>query len=320
MDTLLVSHRSALARWGETNLAQRLGEPCEPPPGWMPPSSAAINGDLLRGTRVMASPARPLHITVPSSSLRVRGSHVVSHVWSAPLPEGAAYQLAPGVLLASPRLCLRQICAGTSLAEAASTVMEVCGGYALSAAAAGGFHRRPPLEPLASLRAYFGEAHDYGARRVREALRFAAEGSRSPMETAVVLFFTQPVELGGCGLPMPQVNVRVEISPDLRGALGKPYLVVDLCWHDQMIIFEYDSYSWHLSPREFDGTQSRNEGLRDEGWMVRSVTAGILLDPNLRRLLVSRVLRRFGRPFPEDFGFEQKQQELVRELIDVRGA
>lgn len=320
MDTLLVSHRSALARWAERGLAQRLGGPCEPPQDWAPPPASAISADLLGGTRLEASPERPLHITVPARELRVRGRQVVSHVWSASLPEGSVYRLAPGVLLASPQLCLRQLCAGSSLAVAASTVMEACGAYALSAGAPRGFHQRPPLTTLDRLREEFADAHDYGSRRVREALEYAVEGARSPMETAALLFFTLPVELGGCGLPQPQVNVRVEISRDLRRALGKPYLVVDLCWPDQGVIIEYDSYTWHLAPREFDGTQSRNEALRDEGWMVRTVTAGILGDAGMRRLLVTRVLRSFGRQVPEDAAYELRQQELVEELLGVRGA
>lgn len=320
MDTLLVSHRSALARWAERGLAQRLGGPCEPPRDWTPPSAAAIGRELLVGTRLEATPGRPLHIMVPDRALRVRAPYVVSHVWSAPLPAGSVYRLAPDVLLASPQLCLRQICAGSGIAEAASAVMEVCGGYALSAGAQRGFHQRPPLATVEGLRAEFADAHDYGSRRVREALEHAVGGSRSPMETAVILFFTLPEELGGCGLPMPQVNVRVEISSDLRGSLGKPYLVVDLCWPDQGIIIEYDSYTWHLGPREFDGTQSRNEALRDEGWMVRTVTAGILADPGLRGMLVTRVLRGFGRRVPDDPAYESRQRALVEELLAVRGA
>lgn len=320
MDTLLVSHRSALARWGERNLAQRLGGPCEAPAIWRPPSAAAIDRDALRRARLEATPERPLHITVPDRNFRVRGRSVVSHVLSTPLPEGSVYGLAPGILLASPRLCLRQVCSGESLPKAVAAVMEVCGCYALSAGAPQGFHRRPPLDSLDHLRAYFGGQHDYGSRRVRQALEFAAEGSRSPMETAVLLFFTLPVELGGCGLPMPRVNVRLEIAPDLQSAIGKPYLVVDLCWPEQRIILEYDSYTWHLRAREFDGTQSRNEGLRDEGWMVRTVTAGILADDGMRRLLVSRVLRRFGLQMPDDEGFDLRQRALVEELLSVRGA
>lgn len=322
MANVTISHRSALARWGERNLEQRLGEPCAPPDDWALPSAAELDDELLRAARLEATPDRPLHVLVDDAAGRVRAGRVVSHVWSSPLPEGSLYRLAPGLLLCSPSFCLQQLCAGagTSVAEAVSAVMEVCGCYALSARAQHGFHERPPLMTIPELKAHFASEHGYGARRVREAVERAVPGSRSPMETAVVLLFTLPVRLGGCGLPPPRLNARVEISPELRAALGRPYLVVDLCWEEQRIILEYDSYSWHLPPRAFDGTQSRNEGLRDEGWMVRSVTAGILADDRLRRLLMSRVMRRFGRELPGDRAFELRQRGLVRDLLAVRGA
>lgn len=320
MDTLIVSHRSALARWGEKGLARRLGGPCPAPGDWTPPSASGLDDEALRRARLEATPGRPLHILVRDRDERVRTERLVSHVWSVPLPDGAFYQLEPGLLLSSPSFCLRQVCARASVPAAAATVMEVCGGYALSAGTPRGFHERPPLASLDELRERFSHEHGYGARRVREALGFALPGSRSPMETVVVLFFTLPAELGGCGLPAPQINVRVEIPSDLRAALGRPYVVVDLCWPGQRIILEYDSYTWHLAPRAFDGTQSRNEGLRDEGWMVRTVTSGILADPRLRQLLVSRVMRRFGLEPPDDEAWLLRQELLVRDLLGIHGA
>ena len=320
MDALVISHRSALARWGDKNLPRRLGEPCEPPDDWSLASDRSIDEGALLRARVEATPARPLHVLVSDRLRRVRSARVISHVWSGQLPDDALYRLDSGIYLCSPAFCLQQLCARASVPEAVSTVMEVCGEYALSARAEHGFRGRPPLETIPRLRERFEREHSYGARRVREALGLAVPGSRSPMETVVLLLFTLPTELGGCGLPAPRVNVRVEIPGDLRSALGKPYLVVDLCWPDQRIILEYDSYTWHLSPRAFDGTQSRNEGLRDEGWMVRSVTAGILSDDGLRRLLVSRVMRRFDQSPPEDEAFDLRQRLLVRELLGVCGA
>ena len=135
------------------------------------------------------------------------------------------------------------------------------------------------------------------------------------METVVVLLFTLPVELGGCALPTPALNVRLEIPPDLQRAIMKPYVVVDLCWPDQRIILEYDSYLWHSSTLAVDSDSTRNEGLRDQGWMVRSVTAGMLANDDMRRHLVARVTERFGVRLPADQSFEALQHDLVEELL-----
>lgn len=165
-----------------------------------------------------------------------------------------------------------------------------------------GFIMRPPLAELSDLREHFDHNHSYGAKQARIALHHAIEGSRSPMETVVILLFTLPVKMGGCGLPAPEVNVRIQIPPYLQHALGKPYVVVDLCWRDVRIILEYDSYLWHSTAFAVDSDSTRNEGLRDMGWMVRSVTAGMLANDGMRRHLVSKVMERFGRKTPRESG------------------
>lgn len=81
------------------------------------------------------------------------------------------------------------------------------------------------------------------------------------------------------------------------------------------MILEYDSYRWHGSREAVDSDASRNEGLRDEGWMVRSVTKGMLADPGMRAQLIGRVMERFGRRLPTDEGYLLRQQALVEELL-----
>ena len=316
-DMITVCDISALARWAEVGLADRLGGPCDPPAGgaWSLPNAASLAGIDLAHARLEATAARPLHILVSSAEGRVRSRHLRCHVWSTGLPEGALYRLTSDILIASPSFCLQQMAAGAGLARGSAVGMEICGRYARSPRASGGFHKRPPLATVAELVAHFEDCHAYGARRVREALAYVVEGSRSPMETVVVLLFTLPVEVGGCGLPRPQLNFRVEIPPALQAALGKPYLTVDLCWPEWGVILEYDSYLWHRSKARVDEDSARNEGLRDLGWMVRSLTAGMLENDQMRGELVRRVMARAGRRLPDDDAFALRQRALVRELL-----
>lgn len=122
---------------------------------------------------------------------------MVSHVWSGPFPDGALYQLTPRVMIASPSFCLQQMSARRGLVKAIVTAMEICGEYARSPRAKDGLYRRPPLTTPEELRDHFAGTHGYGAKRARAALRHVVAGSRSPMETVVVLLFTLPVKLGG---------------------------------------------------------------------------------------------------------------------------
>lgn len=313
---LTVDDTSALARWAEPGLLRRVGPPVEVSAReWATTSSCALDDSILRAARLEATVERPLHVLVSHPGERINSRRIVSHVWSTPLPHGALYQLMPQVLIASPSFCLQSLSAGHSLVKAIVSAMEVCGDYGRTPNARDGFVARPALARPEDLRAHFRQNHSYGARRVREALGHVVAGSRSPMETIVVLVFTLPVELGGCGLPSPLLNVRLEIPPELQRAIGKPYVVVDLCWPDQLIILEYDSYLWHSSALAVDSDSTRNEGLRDEGWMVRSVTAGMLANDAMRRHLVSKVTGRFGIKLPNDPEFDRRQHDLIQELL-----
>lgn len=258
---------SAFARWGEPGLAEKLGEPCREPKAqsWSLSSAAELATLDLRSARVEATERRPLHILVSKGDRRIRCGLVRNHIWSTPLPKDRLYRLADDILLASPGFCLQQMSARSSLARAASVGMEICSTYARSPRAEGGFHKRPALSGLDDLTRDFAHNHGYGARRARQALDRVMGDSCSPMETVVALLLTLPQELGGCGLPQPRLNLRAEIPPDLQVALGKPYLVVDLCWPDLLLIVEHNSYDHHSGSREVDGDDARNEGLRDVG-------------------------------------------------------
>lgn len=314
---IAVNDRSALVRWGEPGLARRLGAPLEDPWYWPTTAEDVFDEEILRAAGLEATRGRPLHVLVDDASRRIRSARVVCHVWTAPLPEGAFYQLTPRVLLASPGFCLQGMAARRNLVEGATLGMEVCGSYVRVPGLADGFCKRPPLTTPDELHGFLADVHSYGANRARAALRHVIAGSRSPMETVVVLVFTLPVELGGCGLPAPLLNARVEIPHDLQVALGKPYVVVDLCWPDQRVILEYDSYRWHTLPAAVDADNGRNEGLRDLGWMVRSVTAGMLKNDPLRRQLVGRVMERFGRRLPSTDAFDRLQAGLIHELLSI---
>ena len=314
---VVVCDISALARWGEPRLAERLGGPCDLPQGssWSLRSARELAGLDLRAARVEATVERPLHVLVSSEDGRARSPRLKCHIWSTPLPEGAFYQLTDEVLLASPDLCLQQMAPRSSDARIARLAMEICGRYSRSPRAAHGFHKRPPLMTADELQTTFAERTGYGAKRVRRALRWVVEASRSPMETVVVLLFVLPVEMGGCGMPKPQLNVRIEIPPALQAALGRPYVVVDLCWSEWGIILEYDSYEFHSLRSAVDSDNTRNEGLRDLGWMVRSVSSGMLTSETMLDELTSKVMTHAGLAVPDDPAWRLRRQALVRELM-----
>lgn len=311
---------SALARWGEQGLAQRLEVVDATQVPWTLASAGEVTPEALRRARLEATRERPLHVLVDCRERRLRVPHLVCHVCAGPLPEGSLYRLSDEALLVSPSLCLRQLSARASLTFAAAAGFEICGEYGCSPHAENGFYQRAPLCSVAELRSRIEKDGGYGAGKALQALDYVVAGARSPMEAALVLLFVLPQEVGGCGLPLPEVNLRIEISPQLQAALGKAYLVADICWPAWRIILEYDSALFHDGARETAYTRSRNEGLADEGWMVRSVSAGLLADDALRRNLVEKVMARAGRELPGSWAYDALQHDLVQRLLSRKRA
>lgn len=308
---------SALARWAEKGLLERLGDPCAhiEARDWSLASADSVSHKDLRAARLEARPERPLHVLVSSRDRRVRAKSLCSHVWSAVLPEGSFYQLTDTVLLASPEFCLRQMAPRSSTARIALVGTEICGCYGRTPHAPDGFYKRDPLATPESLEKSLMSMTTYGSCRAARDLSFVVSGSRSPMETVVLLVFMLPIELGGCGFPPPLLNCRIDIPASLQLALGKPYLVVDLCWPQWLIVLEYDSYDFHTAPRQVDDDNVRDEGLRDLGWMVRSVTSGMLTNDAMLKEMADRVADRMGVSLPNDEDYLARRHALVRELL-----
>ena len=94
-----------------------------------------------------------------------------------------------------------------------------------------GFDRRPPLTTVARLERFLEQPTLKGARGravARRALRHVAEGSRSPMETAMAMLLCLPPRMGGYGFPLPRLNKAVAMQRYLRSIPAKRRYVCDL--------------------------------------------------------------------------------------------
>ena len=117
-------------------------------------------------------------------------------------------------------------------------------------------------------------ASRYGAARAQAAARWLADGSASPMETAVYLLLCLPKRLGGYGLPRPVLNPSVTIqTPD-----GNLERHPDLYWEERNIDVEYNSDEDH------SGEWAR---YRDSKREVQLATADVRTLPLTRDQLMS---------------------------------
>ena len=133
------------------------------------------------------------------------------------------------------------------------------------------------------------------ARAVRAA-GLAFDGSASPMETALALLLTLPLEYGGFGLPRPRLNVSPDVSsmrPDLS---DRDEVRCDMFWERECVALEYDSYEFHGYD---DLAQLTNDALRANilasmGYSVFRVTYGSVRSLARVELLAHQLAKALG--------------------------
>ena len=288
---------TALSLWAHNGLKKWLDAPMSGNGlGWSAASASELWGCGLEELGIRATKAHPVHILVDCQEHRIQSQLVKNHVWTGTLPAGSLYRLAPGVLLASPGLCVLQAAASSGIPRAAAVAMECMGRYGCVTDERE-FLKRDPLLSREELRGYLdGVKVGSWARRARRALDLALENSRSPLETRAALTLTLPVALGGYALPRPEMNhlivPRAEDYPYSQYAQYE----VDMCWPERRTVIEVDSYEFHLNKDKLDTDAKKRNSLKAMGWAVSSVTAGQLSGDALDVLVrqISRDLGVFG--------------------------
>lgn len=110
-----------------------------------------------------------------------------------------------------------------------------------------------------------GLARRRGIVRAREALRLVRQRVDSPMETRVRLLLVR------AGLPCPEVGLDVV---DETGAwTARP----DLSYPELRIAIEYDGDHHRTDQKQWRRDRHRDEGMRDLGWIVVTLTADDVL-------------------------------------------
>lgn len=145
------------------------------------------------------------------------------------------------------------------IVAAAVLACEFAGTYRLGAPGEKTLYRAPAIMTMESLAAMADSAgHNTAASRARVVADVAFDGSASPMETALALLLTLPVEYGGFGLPRPRLNASIDVSAH-RGTLADvDQLSPDFLWLDHGVALEYDSSEFHAGV----GRDARRDAVR----------------------------------------------------------
>lgn len=153
--------------------------------------------------------------------------------------------------------------------------MEFMGSYRLSASGETTSYGCPALTSADDIQRFVDSLpRVYGKNRIETALALAMPHSASPMETALALMLSLPVEYGGFGLPKPKLNRSLSVDDHEALWSGGSEITPDFLWPDANLAIEYESGEWHGSAgaRKLAQDATRANLLNTMGYHVLRVT------------------------------------------------
>ncbi|MEY8437612.1 hypothetical protein AAK967_07695 [Atopobiaceae bacterium 24-176] len=295
----VVSHQSALWLWregwtparrlGDAEVRQRLETPVR-------------NADVCRLREAVSYPEElPVHILCGSQGarrrLRLAQCHVVPAACSLPVPlvEAASPQGDKTVAAVAPEVSWAQVALKAGVAVARELAWELTGTYRADPRAPFGLDERPPLATVASLMdaAVLLRGGRY-PMHVRRMLNGVWDRAASPMEGRLACLMTLPRRCGGYGIPIPDINVSLELEPEEASLVGSRAIVPDFFWKDAGLALEYDSDAVHGSDVVADHDARKRRVYEARGITGLSLTRQQVMDPVACDTFMDDVRRRLG--------------------------
>lgn len=257
-----------------------------------------------------------LDVLVPSRGARrvIKGARC--HSWPWPLPRGAFCPLVDHVYVSSPEFLFMQLAGRGSLERALCLGYELAGTYARDRDVSGGMRPRGTISSVAAMRASVAEGGPFlGAKPVSQALGHVLDGSASPMETMLAILLTLPADLGGYGLPTPELNAAVEVM----GPQAPKVLHVDALYRDGGLALEYEG-GGHATKTQLERDSIRRAELASAGIEVMTVTRPQVYEVARMDEVARHVAARLGTSFPSGDPDAGVRKMLMRtELLHPQG-
>ena len=205
------------------------------------------------------------------------------------------------------------------LASLAAVACELAGSYRLQGPGRGVAYGASPVMTASGLRDFAATACQGPASgRAREIADLALDGSASPMETALALMLTMPVELGGFGIKKPLLNAVIDASVLEDAIRGRDSVTPDMLWPEKKVALEYDSSEFHARKgvQQAERDAARSNTLSLMGYRVLRATAcGVSSLPGVA-LLARQIAFLLEEPLREPTPLEaQRRSKLFGELM-----
>ncbi|MGI6033192.1 MAG: hypothetical protein ACOX69_07225 [Coriobacteriales bacterium] len=151
-----------------------------------------------------------------------------------------------------------------------------------------------PLTTPRAMRDFLDSAENIpGAKTARRYLDLAPVGAESPQEVNLYLRLTLPLRWGGRNIPVPCVNLVLQLDEKARLALRKSTLRLDMYWPDQLLCVEYDG-KIHSGAEKICKDAARRNFLIGRGIKVITVTREQMKDPRQFEELVRTICKTTG--------------------------
>lgn len=256
-----------------------------------------------------------VHVLTFTSAGQRKTKGVKFHQLSNTPPKGLLLELAPHVFCVSPEGLFIQMAETLSLGTLVALGFELCGCYPLENSVEP-LKVRGQLTTPARIAALAERCNGMrGVRKARVAIQYVQAKSASVMETEMCMLASMPVHRGGFGLPVPELNARVNLSPAASKVARSDYLVLDAFWPSGRVALEYDGRLSHSGEAQQVRDSRRRAAFATEGISMATLTWSQLSSVQEFEEIVAYVRRQLGqKKRARKLDFLDKHSELRRQI------
>ena len=317
---VFASHETALDYWRKHfSPDMEIGCPIQVSPG---EAYAYTKEDVLGCyPELYAETGKPIHALVFDERMRRPSKEVACHRWTTGFPEGSFYGWGT-FCVSSPEFLFLQMASELTVAQLIALGCELCGTYILlpkGVILPSAFDDYPeriaPLTNIEKIEAFLnGAGLARGMKKARRALRYVAEGSRSPMETRTYMQLCLPPALGGYGIPKAELNPEIKLDEEAQRIAGSRRCWGDVCWPEKRLDVEYHG-EVHVGANKMKRDVGRALGIEHMDWRVITVTSPQVFDIDRFEIVAKEVAAHLGhRLRPQVRGETQARRALHYEL------
>ena len=243
----------------------------------------------------------PVHVMTPGKASGRAAQGFIVHRNGRGVPNKSLLQLNHGLAVCGPELVLAQTASPDLPLLTIELGFELCGTYRrlnkntfVDTEDDIKYHQIP-LTTSAKIKSFVDRARGTeGVHLLRKAAPFILNGSASPIETRLAMFFGMPMHTGGQGIGMPTMNHRIWIPESRRFEFKHDHYDCDIYWPKAKTAIEYDSDGYHGRPEKKMLDMARRNDLESLGIHVITIVPDVLSDLTELEKIAGDIRKRLG--------------------------